>query len=271
MKRGALYRPVLLTAAIAVTLLAIAGPPAFGYMQAMRPSVQVRSAGSPLAEIPFTLLYDHIVLPVSINNSPQMNALLDTGMPMKGLMLLDHDVARKLDLEYSGTITLGGGGDATPRTAEVARRASLSFSGFGFPGQQVFVLKESDFADDWPAAAILGTTFFDHAVEIDFSASVIRLYESVDDLPEDPGYPLDLTFTMGIPVVEAGITAGDEEMLPVTLIADTGVNAPLILFAYSDDEIDVPGDAVQTLTGVLSEGLTGEVSGKIGRVAGLNS
>jgi hypothetical protein len=243
--------------------------PASAYLASVRASVQVRAQRSPLAEIPFTLVDDHIVVPASIDDSPVIGMLLDTGMPMKGVMLLDQSIAKDMDLEYSATVELGGGGDAITKTARVATGAAVLLGGFGFQGQQVYVLKENGFADDWPAAAVLGTTFFDHAVELDFTDSVIRLYESVDDLPEDPGYRMDLTFTMGIPVVEALIATDGDELLPVTLIADTGVNTPLLVFSYSDEDLTIPEDAVRTRTGVLSEGLTGDVKGEIGRVARL--
>jgi hypothetical protein len=130
------------------------------------------------------------------------------------------------------------------------------------------VLRETSFADDWPAGAVLGTTWFDHAVEIDFSSSTIRLYEDVEDLPRDPGHEFHLAFTMGIPVLEAEI-AVDDSLVPVTLIADTGVNSPLLVFPYSGSGLSAPDNAVQTRTGVLSEGLSGDIHGKIGRVARL--
>ncbi len=257
------------TLAVLITGLLATPPVASCCMQAVGAAVQVRSAGTPLVEIPFTLVDDHILLPVAINNLPEIEVLLDTGMPMKGLMLLDHGIAKELGLKFSSTVDLGGGGDASTVTADVISGVTLSFAGFGFPGQRIFVLRESDFADDWPAGAVLGATLFDHPVEIDFARSMIRLYRDVDDLPRDPGQKFDLTFAMGIPVVEAGVAVNDTEIVPVSLIADTGVNAPLLIFPYSHKQLAVPPDAVQTRTGVLSEGLSGDVHGKIGRVARL--
>jgi hypothetical protein len=269
MKNSPKHSPVFALVVFATGLLAAAQPVASGCMPAVGAAVQVRSGGTPLVEIPFTLIDDHIVLPVTVNNSPEIEVLLDTGMPMKGLMLLDHEIAKRLRLEYSTTIDLGGGGNAPIVTADVTDGVTLSFAGFGFPGQRIFVLRETDFSDDWPADAVLGTTMFEHTVEIDFSDSVIRLYENVDDLPGDPGHEFDLTFTMGIPVIQAGLAVEGDDLVPVTLIADTGVNAPLLVFPYSDRALSVPDDAIRTRTGVLSEGLTGDVHGRIGRVARL--
>jgi predicted aspartyl protease len=269
MKAGRQWSFFALPALILTGLMAMAPGVAAGCMPAVRAAVQVRAAGKPLVEIPFTLVDDHIVLPVTIDESPEIRALLDTGMPMKGLLLLDPDIAEHLGLKYSGTIDLGGGGEARTVTADVISGVTLAFAGFAFPGQRIFVLRDTEFADDWPAEAVLGTTLFDHVVEIDFSASKIRLYEEVDDLPHEPGHRFDLAFTMGIPVVEADIAVDGADLVPVTLMADTGVNAPLLVFPYSEEGLAPPDDAVETRTGVLSEGLTGDIYGRIGRVASL--
>jgi len=261
--------PLLWVAVVVTGLLIVTRLAACGYMPAIGAAVQIRSQETPLVEIPFTLVDDHIVLPVTINDSPEIDVLLDTGMPMKGLMLLDREAAKQLGLKYSGTVDLGGGGDSEMVTADVISGVTLAFAGFGFPAQSIFVLRDTDFADDWPADGVLGTTLFEHTVEIDFSASIIRLYRDIDDLPRDPGHEFDITFTMGIPVVEAGIAVDDDNLEPVTLIADTGVNTPLLVFPYSGGDLVVPEDAVRTRTGVLSEGLTGDVYGELGRVSRL--
>jgi len=269
MRKSRGYNPVLVSAAVLTSLLITSPPAVCGCLPAVTAAVQVRSAGTPLVEIPFTLVDDHIVLPVTINNSPRIDVLLDTGMPIEGLMLMDRKIAEDLGLEYSGTVELGGGGEARTVTADVARGVSLALAGFGFPGQSVFVLKNGDFADDWPAGGVLGTTMFDHIVEIDFSESIIRLYGDMDDLPRDPGYEFGLSFTMGIPVIEAGVAVDGEDTRPVSLMVDTGVNAPLLIFPYSRSDLVAPDNAIRTRTGVLSEGLTGDVSGQIGRVSRL--
>jgi hypothetical protein len=241
--------------------------PVHASFQSLQASVRVPSTRAPLVEIPFKMVDDNIILPGSINGSPGYDMILDTGMPFKGAMLLDREAAKEIGLHYSTTMELGGGGGAVPREADVATGVTLSFSGFRFPGQQVFVPRQTGFADDWPAPVVLGSTFFDHTVEIDFSRSLIRLYETTGDLPNDPGTRLDLTFILGIPVLHGRIAVDGVDPVAVTLITDTGVNAPLLVFPYSNPALGVPDDAVATKSGVLSEGLTGDVEGKIGRVA----
>jgi hypothetical protein len=224
-----------------------------------------REIAAEVVELPFRLVSDHIVLSASINGSREIDILLDTGMPMRGVILLDPAMVEGIDLEYAGTLELGGGGSDVPKTADVAVRATISISGTDFNGQRVMVLREGGFADDWPVAAIIGKTVFDRVVEIDFANSKIRLYESIDGLPGEPGERFSLGFTMGIPVIDAVVKDGSAQPLGVSLIADTGVNDSFLLFTYSHEGLKLPDETLRCKGGVLGEGLTGDMLGNLGR------
>ncbi|MGD8629019.1 MAG: hypothetical protein PVH52_08035, partial [bacterium] len=216
-------------------------------------------------EFPFRLVSDHIVLSASINGSAEMDMLLDTGMPMRGAILLDPSLIDGIDLEYVGSVDLAGGGSDTPKTADVAARATISISGNDFTGQRVMILREGGFADDWPVGAIIGKTLFERVVQIDFDNSTIRLYAGIDDMAADPGEKLGMDFTMGIPVIDAAVRTGPGQALPVSLIADTGVSDAFLLFAYSDDGLKLPDNILRCRDGLLGEGLTGDMLGSLGR------
>ncbi len=235
--------------------------------EVIHPPAEEVAAG--VAELPFRLVSDHIILSASINGSDEIDILLDTGMPLRGVIVLDPSLVEGISLDYVGTLDLGGGGSDGPRTADVAARATVSISGNEFTGQRVMILREGDFADDWPVAAIIGRTLFDHVVEIDFASSVIRLYESADRIPGGPGERIELDFTMGIPVVDAAVKTNSTPPLPVTLIADTGVNDSFLLFEYSHDGLDLPDNTIRCKGGVLGEGLTGDMLGTLGRIPAL--
>jgi hypothetical protein len=218
-----------------------------------------------VVEFPFRLVSDHIVLSASINGSDQMDMLLDTGMPMRGAILLDPSLIDGIDLEYVGTVDLGGGGSDAPATADVAARATISISGVEFSGQSLMVLRDAEFAEDWPVGAIIGKTVFDRVVEIDFDGSVIKLYDSVDDMPSEPGERFRMDFTMGIPVIDARVMTAAGRTLPVSLIADTGVNDPFVLFAHSSKGLELPDQTLRCKNGILAEGLSGDMLGSLGR------
>jgi hypothetical protein len=232
---------------------------------ATKPS-RAESAPAPYSsQIPFRLVANHIVFPVRINNSAELDMILDTGMAFEGAMLLDHELGDTLGLQYSGRIQLGGGGSELAKTADISDGVTLSVPGIDFTGQQIMVLREGAFANDWPAAAVIGGTLFDDVVEIDFGRSEIRLYDSIEDVGEDLGEEFDLTFTHGIPVVKATVISEGADPLPVRLMADTGVNDALLLFTHSDPGIVLPEKVIEGVNGVLGEGLTGDMKGKVGR------
>ena len=218
-----------------------------------------------VVEFPFRLVSDHIVLSGSINGSDEMDMLLDTGMPMRGAILLDPSLIDGIDLEYVGSVDLGGGGSDTPKTADVAARATISISGTDFTGQRVMILREGGFADDWPVGAIIGKTIFERVVEINFDSSVIKLYASIDDMPVEPGEKLEMDFTLGIPVINATVRNASGQALPISLIADTGVNDSFLLFTYSDNGLKLPDETLRCKDGILGEGLTGDMLGSLGR------
>jgi hypothetical protein len=225
--------------------------------------------GPTVAQVPFTIVCNHIVVPVRINDSEAIDVLLDTGMPLEGLILLDRELASQIGLEYSGRIELGGGGADGSTAADVASGATLSIADVALSDQPVMVLRETEFAEDWPASGIIGETIFEYAVEIDYESLTINLYDNVDDMPEDPGEELELTFTMGIPVVEGAVAVDGDDTIPVMLMTDTGVSDGLLLFTYSDRRLNLPENVIEGVNGILGEGLSGDMKGKIGRVAEL--
>jgi hypothetical protein len=224
-----------------------------------------RDTAADVIEFPFRLVSDHIVLSGSINGSNKMDMLLDTGMPMRGTILLDPSLADGIDLEYTGSVDLAGGGAESSRTADVAARVTISISGTDFTGQRVMVLREGEFAEDWPVGAVIGKTIFDRVVEIDFDGSVIKLYDDIDEMPAEPGEKFRMGFTMGIPVIDATVESATGQALPVSLIADTGVSDPFVLFTYSSEKLNPPDRLLRCKGGVLAEGLTGDMLGSLGR------
>jgi hypothetical protein len=223
-----------------------------------------------LAEFPFRMICNHVVISVGINDSSQIDMLLDTGMPMEGAILLGEEVSEGLGLEYERQIAFGGGGAEGVLMADVAFGATLSVSDVAFPDQRIFLVRDAAFADDWPAAGIVGGTIFNYVVEIDYANSMIGLYDDVQAVPGDFGEGIDLDFTFGIPVVDAGVAIDGGETVPVTLIADTGVNDGLLLFTYSDPRIVRPEIVLEGVSGILGEGLSGDIEGSLGRVSELH-
>ena len=103
------------------------------------------AANQPVLEIPFEDT-GHVVIPVTINDSEQLRASLDTGMPMGGF-LLDPALGKSLELEYVGVVNVGGGGGGATKTASIANGVAIRIGAVVFNEQRLGVLKERhDFA-----------------------------------------------------------------------------------------------------------------------------
>ena len=71
------------------------------------PTFEVDSK-SAFVSIPFELDSSHLIFPIRIKETT-FRVILDTGMPMSGLMLYGTEAVEKLDLEYgAGTVMIGG-------------------------------------------------------------------------------------------------------------------------------------------------------------------
>jgi len=220
-----------------------------------------------VSRIPFRSIDYHIILQVTINDLVTVDMVLDTGFGNRGALLLDPEIGQRLGLSYVTQVSLGGGGAGEERNAGVAVEASLSLPGVRFSDQQLLVMLNDEPFKDWPAKGVIGGSLFDCIVEIDYESSVINLHR--DALPDDPGQVLPVTFTHGIPVIQAFVVVDDNVRTPVQLIVDTGCNDPLLLFTYSDERIRPPGHVIRGIHGVLADGFVGTMLGCVGRTSRL--
>jgi predicted aspartyl protease len=212
----------------------------------------------------------HIVIPVKVNGSRELNMVLDTGFGSPGAILLDPAIGESLGLEYTTPIPLGGGGgDETGSRAGIATGATLSLSGLQFTGQQVMVIQDGELFENLYVAGIIGATLFDYIVVIDYEESVLSLYEERPEEPSQLGHEFKLDYSFGIPVVDASLAVEDDPEVPVRLLVDTGVNFPLLVFTFSDDRLKEPDRVIKGIEGVLSEGMSGKILGTTGRVQAL--
>lgn len=249
---------------VAIVALCLAGT-----LSCVGISVQTASRpchGESVAQVPFLMFDDHIFLTVTVNDAADLNMILDTGMGSAGAILLDPELGEELELEYVTEIELGGGGAGGAKSAWVAGGASLSLSDLRFEDQQLLVMEEEVFEGHYADGIIGGTLFSDYAVGIDYDLSVLDFYRDLGRDPSGYGHEFDLTFSYGIPVVDALLDLGGGSPVPVKLLVDTGVNDPLLIFTYSDERLDYGGPVIEGVERLLSEGLTGAVRGPTGRI-----
>jgi membrane-associated protease RseP (regulator of RpoE activity) len=103
-------------------------------------------------------------------------------------------------------------------------------------------------------------------VEIDYERGVLSLSKTLPGDPSEHGHRFDLQFTAGIPVIAASVEMEPGRAVPVELLVDTGANAPLLLFGFSDERLRPAGPVVKGRERVLAEGLTGKMLGRLCRI-----
>jgi hypothetical protein len=226
------------------------------------------AAGAP-REIPFRLVDDQIVVPVRINGRLAVEMVLDTGFGSPGVVLLDPEIGRDLNLEYVQRMDLGGGGTGPQNTAHVAVGATLELGGVAFPNQPLLVLDDGRSHATWPVKGIIGATVMTHPVEIDYETNVLRILRAGSERLGERGEPFELTFVQGIPTARAVVVTAAGQELPVELLVDTGVNDPLLLRPATDPRLGVPERFIAGVAGIMGEGLAGGMRGSVGRVAKL--
>jgi hypothetical protein len=232
----------------------------------LSPSEARFAPGTTMCEIPFKVIDDNMYITIRVNDSVEVAAAFDSGFPLNGVLIIDSAIGERLGLTYISSIPLGGAGDEAA-VADLATGATISLPCVSFAGQQALVIRNSRQYEKWPADAIIGGTILNACVvEIDHEKSVLRVYKQGSFRPGTAGEPLALSFSSGIPVVEAAVTAKGGGPKPVHLLVDTGADVPFSFHSDRDPDLHPPEDAPKCY---IAEGIKGGVYGKWFRVGAI--
>ncbi|UCD94521.1 MAG: PDZ domain-containing protein [Candidatus Zixiibacteriota bacterium] len=213
--------------------------------------------------IPFRVIDNNMFLNVLVGDSAEAELAFDSGFPMNGVILYDSLLSYRLGLTFVGEVPLGGGGEDIAK-AKIAVGGLVSLPGVTFSDQRVLVMTNSSDYGHWPGDGIIGGTVLNSCIaEIDYEKSVINLYEKNSFDTSNAGEVIDLSFSQGIPVVDAVVTQYDGAETPVGLLFDTGADVPFALYSNAGLEFEPPPDAFECY---ISEGIAGDVYGYWGRV-----
>ena len=220
--------------------------------------------GRQALDIPIRNVDRIVMLRARLNDSVDVDLMLDSGLPLEGVMLFDPEIGELLGLKYSGKISLGGGGSEGAKTARVAQGGKVGLRGAEFPNQVFYVCENVGTLGEGLSDGIIGATVFKSSVvELDFDRSVMNLYDREVFSFAEAGEPIDMTFVMGIPIITAQVAVSKDRETKLKLLADTGAGAELILFPNDSTGIRPSTKVVEGRFGV---GLSGEVVAQYGRI-----
>lgn len=181
------------------------------------------SAPVPIA-IPFTFATRQPIVPVSLNGTPAVPFVIDTGA---SIHLIDRDLAARAAVGSGRTVPLTGGGQATVQTQWVdgltlatgavtwdQQRAALA--PLGYPERKHF-------------AGLLGAPILmRYAVQFAFAEQRLRLFDPAAYTPPPGAILVPFELQENLPIVRVTIDAGTGP-LDARLMVDTGASTTIDL------------------------------------------
>lgn len=223
--------------------------------------------GSGAKIIPFKMERNKIILPVRVGESQPLRIILDTGMAWQGLLLFDGNKGKELGLSGGSRYRIEGAGQGTTSYAFRSEGNTLNLNGIDFPDQAVVIL-QSDTLNGFPTDGVIGNTIFDSGiVHIDHDRKILHILRREEFKPDTAWTMIDLTFNENnIPCLEAAISIKGEAAVPVKLYIDSASSEALEMLVKEHMAFSLPDKLTDRHFGW---GLSGEITGKIGRITSL--
>lgn len=216
--------------------------------------------------IPFKLVKNLMVIPLSINGKGPYNFVLDTGV---GLFLItDPKLVDTLQIENLRSITIAGFGEGTDLGAYVTPALSVQVGSALARSMPAAILKNdvfelSGFAG-MPIHGLIGYELFSSfSVKISYSQNLVTLYRPDKHYILRKGSKIPITIEERKPYMVTEMTLNDGRKVKVKLIIDTGAGHPLSLESLDGKPFKIPEVNIAANLGV---GLTGAIAGYIGRI-----
>ncbi len=218
----------------------------------------------PGIRIPFKNIGSLVIIPVKVNDSRELNMVLDTGMSAGVTVLFHSELGDELGLEYAQEVAIAGAGEGETKKAHMTPGAKVEISGLIFSNQTVVVFDEKREASRWAFDGLIGKSIFDsYVVEIDYLRSMLIIHEASNFSVDHPEQAIPITLDRGLPMIEAVIDTEEEKEIPVKLIVDLGARHTLMFNVIPQKKILFPK---KTITSIIGRGVQGELSGKTGRL-----
>ncbi len=213
----------------------------------------------------FKLVNNLILVPVTINDTLDLQFLLDTGV--RSTLLID-EVGLFTRHEDARPVQIAGVGEQRHINAFVMDGLKISLPGITGTNQTMVVLQE-DFLKlsthlGVEVHGIIGYDFFNSfVVQINYSRHRIVVFNQGRFKQKRRHIDLPINVEFGRPYLSAKIIQDDLEEIDAKLLIDSGASHGILLEVDSDARLKLPDSVIQTIIGW---GLGGELSGFLGRI-----
>ncbi|MES2417652.1 MAG: aspartyl protease family protein [Bacteroidota bacterium] len=218
--------------------------------------------------IPFKLVKNLIIIPVYIDNKGPYNFILDTGVDP--LIITDSTIVSKADLTNLRNVKINGIGEGDEITAYISNRISTKIGDATMLNVPTVILKEDVFNLSshlgMKIHGLIGYPFFNSfIVKINYTNT--HVFFSLPQARKKIKWTrLDLEFLDNKPYINTEIELPDLGKIAAKLIIDCGASHALSLESYHGAIFPLPVPSFQANLGI---GLSGKISGSIGRISSI--
>lgn len=229
--------------------------------------VEVRSKDGRVS-VPFNLSNNHVIVQAAIGGKP-LNLIVDTGMPMEGLMLYKNPRVAALDLPYEEGMRAriaGAGGEDKGVEAEIVDGLSVDLGDLRLTKVRAVVAPPIPGLADYHDGVIGASLFKNFVVGIDYETRRITLENPKTWQAPAGATTVPFKLRHNAPFVEVGVLDAQGRTLPANVVVDLGAGHPISLNLGVIEGLQAPEKTINAIVGL---GVSGRLSGRVGRIAGL--
>jgi len=230
------------------------------YVEFAEAEVTIRSADGKVS-IPFNLVNNHVVFQAAIQGT-RLDVVLDTGMPMDGVMLYETDKVSRLALKYDegATARIGGAGAGGGHVeARMAQGITIDIGDLRITGATAIVAPPLMALASYHDAVIGASLFKNLVVAIDYDARRITLSAPGSWAPPEGSVAVPLTIEHGMPFADVTLIGGGGRRMPTPVVVDLGAAHPISLNLGAVDGLEAPAGAIHAVVGL---GVSGRLQGR---------
>jgi len=228
---------------------------------------------SRIARVPFKLLNDHIIMPVSINGGHPLNFILDSGAATT--VIFESHRTKKIELDRSFPISLSGAGHGKSSIAFNVKDTDITVGSLTLKGASVVYLPVDSAQffkslDEVYFDGVIGYDFLQRfPLEIDYERMIVSIYRDTSDLPDltsDEWQKLELNIESRMPTLVTKLKIASGNNARVKLILDTGYTDALSIDVSSSENLSAP----QHFYNASLKGMSGRESAMIANTQSIN-
>jgi hypothetical protein len=224
-------------------------------------------AGRDTVSVRFEDVGGHVQIPVSVNGSPPLMMVFDTGMPTPGVLLYAGERVDRMKLPFGDAkIRVGGaGGAGVEQEARLAQGITLRVGALEIGSTIAIVMPAKPEMSSIHDGIIGASLFRNMSITIDHDQNIVRFTRAGQFVPPTGASAVPLEIIGNHAYVQAALVDAAGATTPLRLIVDLGATHAVSLNSHANPAIHVPAGARTTRVG---RGMSGVLTGRVGRIAG---